>query len=179
MDSLIGPFFFKAMVKVGDELPDVVLFEGKPDYAEPEEHPFKAHIQGKTIVLFGIPGAFTPSCSKAHLPSFIEHYDELKAAGVDLVICTATNDPFVMVAWAQASGVKPGTIKMLSDKDAKLCTALGLAISSDAHTKTQRYALVAKDGKVTHFFPSVKENGQEVPEDTYAPNVLNALKQAK
>ncbi|KAG8466289.1 hypothetical protein KFE25_002045 [Diacronema lutheri] len=165
------------MVAPGTKLPDIKLFEGQPDYAPATEHSLMELVKGKTVVLFAVPGAFTPSCSKAHLPSFIKHFDELKAAGVDHVICTATNDPFVMAAWAQASGVPPNTIHMLSDNTAELCRGLGVATESDVMVRSTRYALVAKDGVVTHFFPSEKD-GEKCAQNTYADSVLGALKSA-
>lgn len=166
------------MVKVGDELPDAHLVEGKPNFGEPEVHSLHKLIKGNTAVIFAVCGAFTPTCSKAHLPSFIEHYDELKAAGVDVVICTSTNDAYVMHAWAEASGVKPGTILMLSDKDAKFATAISEANGSVRHKKSFRYALIAKDGIVTHFFPAEKHDEHPGFENTCAPHVLEALKQS-
>lgn len=82
------------------------------------------------------------------------------AAGADRVICTTINDPDVIVAWAEASDIKPKTMMMLSDKDAKLCTAMGLVGDGlEAQVNSMRYTLIAEDGSITHFFPSVKENG--------------------
>lgn len=79
--------------KLGVKLPDVTLFEGQPEFAKATEYKLGELTAGKTAVIFAVPGAFTPGCSKSHLPSFIEGYDALKAAGVDVIICTATNDP--------------------------------------------------------------------------------------
>jgi peroxiredoxin len=164
------------MVKPGDKLPDVALLEGQPDYKPPVPHSLGAICKGKTVAIFAVPGAFTPGCSQAHLPSFIKHYDELVAAGVDTIVCTATNDPFVMVAWGQMADVKENTILMLSDAEANLCRALGVAGGSATMVRSARYALLAKDGVITHFFPAVKEDGEKCPGDTYAPSILAALK---
>lgn len=166
----------RAVVKAGDKLPDVTLFEGQPEYAKAEEVKLGELTSGKTAVIFAVPGAFTPGCSKSHLPSFVEKYDELVASGVDHVVCTATNDPYVMEAWGRASGVKDGTIKMLSDKNAELCRALGVASESDVMVRSERYAMVVKDGVVTSFLPATQADGSKVSEVTYAPSVLSALK---
>lgn len=85
-----------AEVKVGDKIPDVVLTEGQTDYGKPTAINIAELIKGKKVAIFAVPGAFTPGCSKSHLPSFIEAQEELKAKGVELTICVATNDAFVM-----------------------------------------------------------------------------------
>jgi 2-Cys peroxiredoxin 5 len=85
-----------AEVKVGDTLPSVVLKEGQADYASPKEVNLGDLIKGKKVAIFAVPGAFTPGCSKSHLPSFITAQDELKAKGIELTICMATNDAYVM-----------------------------------------------------------------------------------
>jgi 2-Cys peroxiredoxin 5 len=83
-------------VKVGDKIPSVNMAEGKPDYGRPETVNIAELCAGKKVAIFAVPGAFTPGCSKSHLPSFISAQDELKAKGVELTICIATNDAFVM-----------------------------------------------------------------------------------
>lgn len=83
-------------VKVGDRIPSVVLKEGQPDYGAPADVDIAELIAGKRVAIFAVPGAFTPGCSKSHLPSFITAQDELKAKGVELTICIATNDAYVM-----------------------------------------------------------------------------------
>lgn len=85
-----------AEVKVGDTLPDVVLMQGQEDYGPPVEVKLSELVAGKKVAIFGVPGAFTPGCSKSHLPSFIEAQDALKDKDVELTICVATNDAFVM-----------------------------------------------------------------------------------
>lgn len=84
------------VVKVGDKIPSVVLSEGQKDYGAPKEVNIADLIAGKKVAIFAVPGAFTPGCSKSHLPSFMTAQDELKAKGVELTICIATNDPYVM-----------------------------------------------------------------------------------
>ncbi len=83
-------------VKVGDKIPNVVLKEGQADYGKPADVNLAELIKGKKVAIFAVPGAFTPGCSKSHLPSFIDAQEELKAKGVELTICVATNDAFVM-----------------------------------------------------------------------------------
>jgi len=83
-------------VKVGDKIPSIILKEGQADYGRPVDVDIAELIKGKKVAIFAVPGAFTPGCSKSHLPSFIEAQDELKAKGVELTICIATNDAFVM-----------------------------------------------------------------------------------
>lgn len=83
-------------VKVGDKLPDVTMAEGQADYGSPVEVQLGELIAGKKVAIFAVPGAFTPGCSKSHLPSFIDAQDELKGKGVELTICIATNDAYVM-----------------------------------------------------------------------------------
>lgn len=162
----------------GTRLPDVTLFEGAPDYGKPVERSLKALTAGKLAVIFAVPGAFTPGCSRSHLPSFIAGFDALKASGVDLVICTATNDPYVMEAWGRTSGVKPGTIMMLSDKNAALARGLGVASESDVFVRSERYALIAKDGVIRAWLPAEQPSGEKNSENTYCPMVLENVQDA-
>ncbi|KAL9178265.1 hypothetical protein ACHAXT_001809 [Thalassiosira profunda] len=157
-------------VKVGDALPSVVLKEGQADYGKPKDVDLSELVRGKKVAIFAVPGAFTPGCSKSHLPSFIAAQEELKAKGVELTICIATNDAYVMEAWGRTSGGADAGIVFLSDADAELSRALGLAIEGDVMVRTKRFSLIADDGKVTHYFSSAKESS-----DTWAPNVLAAL----
>jgi peroxiredoxin len=109
---------------------------------------------GRTVVLFAVPGAFTPTCSARHLPGYVQHLDAFKAKGVDLVACMAVNDPFVMNAWAESQKVPDGIV-MLADGNAAFTKALGLEMDATAFgmgIRSKRFALVAKDGVVTHLF---------------------------
>mmetsp|Transcript_28184 Transcript_28184/g.57912 ORF Transcript_28184/g.57912 Transcript_28184/m.57912 type:complete len:200 (+) Transcript_28184:90-689(+) len=157
-------------VKVGDKIPSAVLKEGQADYGAPVDVNIADLIAGKKVAIFAVPGAFTPGCSKSHLPSFITAQDELKAKGVELTICIATNDAFVMEAWGRTSGGSDAGIIFLSDANAELSRALGLAIESDVMVRTKRFSLIAVDGVVTHYFSSANESS-----DTWAPNVLSKL----
>mmetsp|Transcript_10303 Transcript_10303/g.14556 ORF Transcript_10303/g.14556 Transcript_10303/m.14556 type:complete len:201 (-) Transcript_10303:167-769(-) len=158
-------------IKVGDKLPSVVLKEGQPDYDSPVDVDLTELIKGKKVAIFAVPGAFTPGCSKSHLPSFIDAQDDLKAKGVELTICIATNDAYVMQAWGSSSGGESAGIRFLSDANAELSRALGLSIESDVMVRTKRFSLIAEDGVVTHYF-SADDGGAS---NTWAPSVLSSL----
>ena len=138
-------------IKVGDRFPSVTLkYLGKEGMAEVKTDELLA---GKTVALFAVPGAFTPTCSAKHLPSFTNNAEALKAKGVDQIVCLAVNDPFVMKAWADKNEVGDAVF-MLPDGNATLTKALGLEMDGSGYglgTRSQRFALVAKDGVVTHL----------------------------
>ena len=138
-------------IKVGDTVPEMKLMTAGPD--GPKEESTTSLFAGKKVVMFATPGAFTPTCSAKHLPGFVQHADEFKAKGVDTVICMSVNDPFVMSAWAKDQGVE-GKIVMLADGSFALTKAMGLELDLTARglgTRSQRFALVAVDKKVTHL----------------------------
>lgn len=138
-------------IKVGDRLPDATLkrlSDGIQDVSVREV------FAGKKVVLFAVPGAFTPTCSARHLPGFVEHFDALRAKGIDTIACMAVNDPFVMSAWAKQQNVPEGLL-MLSDGNAEFTRKLGLELDATPFgmgIRAQRFALVADDGVVTHLF---------------------------
>ena len=108
---------------------------------------------GKTVLLFSVPGAFTPTCSARHLPGYVEHLAEFKAKGVDTVACMAVNDAFVMDAWAQSQHAEG--ILMLADGNGQFAKLLGLELDASKFgmgLRSQRFALIAKDRLVTHIF---------------------------
>jgi glutaredoxin/glutathione-dependent peroxiredoxin len=158
-------------IKVGDRIPEAKLMQATAE--GPREVSTEELFAGKTVVLFGVPGAFTPTCSAKHMPSFLEGYDQLKAKGADLVACVAVNDPFVMAAWGKDQGVGD-RVAMLADGSADFTRKMGLELDLTARglgIRSQRFALVAKDGKVTHI-------GVEAPgafEVSKAESVLAAL----
>ncbi|MGK9236393.1 peroxiredoxin [Inquilinus limosus] len=138
-------------IKVGDRIPSVTLkYLGKEGMAEIKTDDL---FKGKTVALFAVPGAFTPTCSAKHLPSFTGNAEALKAKGVDQIVCLAVNDPFVMKAWADRNEVGE-TVFMLPDGNATLTKELGLEMDGSGYglgTRSQRFALIAKDGVVTHL----------------------------
>jgi peroxiredoxin len=106
---------------------------------------------GRKVVLIGIPGAFTPTCSGNHLPGYLKNYDAIKEKGVDTIACTAVNDVHVMNAWSKATGAD-GKILMLADGNGDFARALGLDLDLSAAgmgTRTRRYSMVVEDGTVT------------------------------
>ena len=137
-------------IKVGDRIPNATLNVLKDGVqAISTDEIFK----GKKVVLFAVPGAFTPTCSAKHLPGFVQNAEAFKAKGVDEVVCIAVNDAFVMDAWGKDQGAA-GKVTMLADGAAAFAKALGLELDLNARGmgwRSQRYALVAQDGKVTHL----------------------------
>lgn len=136
-------------ISVGDSLPEATLLSVGPN--GPEQHSLGALTQGKTVVMFGLPGPFTNTCSEAHLPSFIRVRDALAEKGVDEVICFAVVDPFVMKAWSDASGAEEAGIRMLADSSGELTRALGLhfdAPSVGLYGRTKRHSMLVEDGVV-------------------------------
>lgn len=105
----------------------------------------------KKVVLFAVPGAFTPTCSEAHLPGFVVAADELKAKGVDAIICLSVNDAFVMNAWGKAQNAE--NLMMVADGDGSYTKALGLEMETGAFggTRSQRYSMIIDNGIVTHL----------------------------
>jgi len=136
----------------GDSIPEATLFrmgEGGPEKLSTTEL-----FAGKTAVVFSVPGAFTPTCSAKHLPGFVEKADEIDAKGVDVIACLAVNDPFVMQAWGASAGADD-KVEMLSDGNGEFAKALGLefdASGAGLGTRSQRFAMIVKDGKVAELF---------------------------
>ena len=142
-------------IKVGDKVPDATLMEFhevEKDGCSIGPNPVKVHdlVTGKKVVLFGLPGAFTPTCSAKHVPSYLHAYDKLKAKGVDTIACMSVNDAFVMGAWArdQHTGDK---VRMLGDGSAEFTKALGLTFDLTARgmgVRSQRFSMLIDDGVV-------------------------------
>ncbi|MEO9189796.1 MAG: peroxiredoxin [Acetobacteraceae bacterium] len=138
-------------IKVGDTIPSMKLMTASSD--GPKETTTDDIFKGKKVVLFAVPGAFTPTCSQKHLPGFVEQASALKAKGVDTVACIAVNDAFVMGAWGKAQGTD-GKVVMLADGSGAFTKALGLEldlVSRGMGVRSQRYALIAENGKVTQL----------------------------
>jgi peroxiredoxin (alkyl hydroperoxide reductase subunit C) len=139
------------MIKQGDTLPSVKLMAATPE--GPREIGTDEIFRGKKVVLFAVPGAFTPTCSANHLPGFVGHVADFHAKGVDIIVCMSVNDAFVMGAWGKAHDVGQG-ILMLADGSGQLTKALGLELDLVARglgVRSQRFALVAEDMVVTHL----------------------------
>lgn len=137
----------KKMISIGAKLPTGQLFEGSPAGAVATE----ALFSGKKVVIFGVPGAFTPGCSKTHLPGYISAADALKAKGVHEIVCMSVNDPFVMEAWGKAQGVD-GKVRMLADTTGAYTKALGLDLDLTAAlggVRCKRFSAVVDNGVVT------------------------------
>jgi peroxiredoxin len=143
------------MIKVGDTLPAATLMEyveveGNGCSIGPNPVDVGKATAGKTIALFALPGAFTPTCSVKHVPGYVENHDALKAAGVDEIWCVSVNDAFVMGAWAreQKTGAK---VRMLGDGSGDFSKATGLTLDLTARgmgLRSNRYSMLIKDGKV-------------------------------
>jgi peroxiredoxin len=135
------------MIAKGQSLPKATLSQLTKDGMV--NHDVTELFAGKKVVLFAVPGAFTPTCSEAHLPGFVVLADEFKAKGVDLIACVAVNDAFVMRAWGEAQNASE--LMMLSDGDASFTKALGLEMDTAGFggVRSQRYAMVIDNGVVT------------------------------
>jgi peroxiredoxin len=145
-------------IEVGQKVPSVKIKqktqEGVKDVSTDE------YFAGKKVVVFGLPGAFTPTCSAKHLPGFIEKHPELKAKGVDKVACLSVNDAFVMDAWGKAQGAD-GKVDMLADGNGDLTRALGLEMDATGYgmgKRSKRYAMVVDNGVVKAV--AVEQPGQ-------------------
>jgi peroxiredoxin len=138
-------------INIGDKLPSGTFkVMGKDG---PEALTTDQLFNGKTVVLFSVPGAFTPTCSAKHLPGFVEQAAQIKAKGVDTIACMAVNDVFVMNAWGKASGTGD-KVTMLADGSGEYARKLGLDLdlnSAGMGLRSKRFALVARDGVVTHI----------------------------
>ncbi len=138
-------------IKVGDKIPSATLYrlgENGPEAVTTDEL-----CSGKKVVLFGLPGAFTPTCSAKHLPGFVERAAEIKGKGVDTIACMSVNDVFVMDAWGKDQGADD-KVDMLADGSAAFTKALGLEldlVAAGLGVRGQRFAMVVDDGTVTHL----------------------------
>lgn len=135
------------MIEQGQHLPEGTLSQLTKDGMV--NHNVKELFAGKKVVLFAVPGAFTPTCSEAHLPGYVVQADKLKEKGVDIIACVAVNDAFVMKAWSEAQNASE--LMMLADGDASFTKALGLEMDTAGFggVRSQRYAMIIEDGVVT------------------------------
>ena len=134
-------------INVGDRIPDVPLTLATPH--GPQQTSSSAYFAGKRVALFAVPGAFTPTCSARHLPSYVEKAGDLKGKGVDEIACISVNDPFVMAAWGERDGSKD--ITMIADGNGAFAEAVGLAMDGSKFgmgQRSQRYSMLVNDGVV-------------------------------
>jgi peroxiredoxin len=137
-------------IKVGDAMPEGKFMRMTQD--GPQKLSSDELFKDKTVVFFSVPGAFTPTCDAKHLPGFVELADQIKAKGVDTIACTAVNDVFVMNAWGKAGGVGDKVL-MLADGNGEYVKSLGLELDASGYgmgLRGQRFAIIAKNGIVTH-----------------------------
>ncbi|MFA5487859.1 MAG: peroxiredoxin [Candidimonas sp.] len=152
-------------IKVGDRVPDATLSEFIETASEgcsvgPNNFQVSDLAKGKTIAVFAVPGAFTPTCSERHLPGYLELHDRIKAKGVDEIWCVAVNDPFVMGAWGRDQKVD-GRVRMMADGSGDWTRKLGLELDLSTRglgKRSQRYSALLKDGVVTRL--NVEEAGK-------------------
>lgn len=144
-------------IKVGEHIPEMTLIQATADGPQPIET--RDFFGGRTVALFSVPGAFTPTCSARHLPGFVDKAEELKAKGVDEVACVAVNDAFVMAAWAKSAGAE-GKVTMLADGNGDFARALGLTMDGSKFGMGQRgsrWSAIVADGVVREL--NVEEPG--------------------
>ena len=138
-------------IEVGDKVPDIsvkIMTDGTPESVQTGDV-----LGSGKVVLIAVPGAFTPSCSKIHLPGYVQHSDELKAKGVDTIACVSVNDAWVMAAWGESQGVG-NDIVMLADGNGEFTKAMGLEFDGSGiglSIRSQRYAAVIEDGVLTEL----------------------------
>lgn len=158
-------------IKAGDRVPNATLFRVGENGIEP--FAAETFFGGRKVVVFGLPGAFTPTCTGQHLPGFIRHADAIKAKGVDAIACLSVNDAWVMRAWG-VDQAAAGKVEMLADGNAELTRALGLDADMSARgygVRSRRYAMIVDDGVVRHL--AIEEG--PVLDVSSAENILEAL----
>lgn len=156
-------------IQIGEQIPDITLKTKDADGIQAVQT--AELFKNKKVVLFAVPGAFTPTCSETHLPGFVVNVDAIKAKGVDIVACTSVNDVFVMDAWGQSQNAEH--ILMLADGNGDLAKALELTLDGSGFgmgLRSKRYAMVINNGVVEHI--AVDEKGLE---KSSAEAILNAL----
>jgi len=136
-------------IAIGDQLPEATMV--KMGDKGPEAVTLADKLKGRTVALFAVPGAFTPTCHSAHVPSFIRTKDQFTAKGVDEIICVSVNDPFVMKAWGEATGATAAGLTMLADADSSFTKSIGMDFSAPPPgltARSRRYAMIVENGTV-------------------------------
>lgn len=142
-------------IQVGQALPNTTLYEFIEDETPgcaigPNAFQVADMVRGKRIIIFGLPGAFTPTCSAKHVPGFVNHFEAFKAKGIDEIWCVSVNDAFVMGVWGREQATK-GKVRMLGDGNAEFTQAMGLVLDLTGRgmgLRSQRYAMLVEDGLV-------------------------------
>ncbi len=150
-------------IATGDTLPNATLLTMGDD--GPVSVEIADKLKGRKVAIFGLPGAYTGTCTTAHVPSFIASMDGLKAKGVDEVICISVNDPFVMKAWGDETGAIAAGITMLGDAESEFTKAIGMNFSAGPVgfvDRSKRYAMLAEDGVVTILNPEASPGECEI-----------------
>ncbi len=160
------------VIKTGDKLPSAIVTTMTSE--GPSQIDLRDLVAGKKVVLFAVPGAFTPTCHAHHLPGFIANAEALKAKGVDMIGCISVNDVFVLDAWARQSGVD-GEISFLADGNGDFTRAIGMQMDASAFgmgERSKRYAMIVDDGTVQAMF---EEQAPSQAVESGAENILAAL----
>ncbi len=150
-------------ISIGDNLPDATVLTMTDD--GPVQVQMSDKFRGRKVVLFGLPGAYTGTCSTAHMPSFVRTRDQFLAKGVDEVICISVNDPFVTGAWGEVTGAHAAGITLLADAASEFTTAIGLNFSVPQVgfvNRSRRYAMLVEDGVVKIYNPEIAKDGCEI-----------------
>jgi cytochrome c peroxidase len=140
------------VIAEGDALPEATLLRIGPN--GPEQVSLHGILKGRRVILFAVPGAYTPTCDSAHMPSFVRTADQFREKGIDEIVCVSVNDAHVMRYWGQSTGATAAGILLLADPEAAFTSALGLVFSAPATgmlNRSRRYAMRVEDGVVTSF----------------------------
>eukprot|EP00993_Chasmostoma_nieuportense_P005206 NODE_5836_length_604_cov_46.157233_g5671_i0.p1 GENE.NODE_5836_length_604_cov_46.157233_g5671_i0~~NODE_5836_length_604_cov_46.157233_g5671_i0.p1 ORF type:complete len:183 (+),score=64.54 NODE_5836_length_604_cov_46.157233_g5671_i0:37-549(+) len=157
-------------VKVGDKVPSALLHEGTPA----TKVDIQELCQGKKVVVFGLPGAFTPGCSKTHLPGYVADYEKFKAKNVDEIVCVSVNDAFVMAEWGNVQNAT-GKVRMLADPAAEFAKALGTdfdATGALGNIRSKRFSMLVEQGVIKQLNIESDNTGLAC---SLAPKLLETL----
>ena len=146
-------------IQIGDRIPSATLSQGTPEGPRPVQT--DEFFKGRTVALFAVPGAFTPTCSARHLPGYVDNKSALADKGVDVIACLSVNDAFVMNAWAESQSLTPDDVVMLADGSGDFTRTLGLVLDARGFgmgERSQRYSMLVKDGVVTQL--NIEQGGE-------------------